>query len=159
MPDEETQIIGSAFNRMAEAVEQKWQAERAASEAQASLAQNRELAQLVEQRLDEERRAIARELHDEFDKTTPMPVRELEDGVAEVEATMHVSEVNEALDLEIPEEEDYETLGGFVLAELGHFPAKGESFRRGKAEFSVLEANDRRVLKVLVRRTEPVQAS
>lgn len=66
MPDEETQIIGSAFNRMAEAVEQKWQAERAASEAQASLAQNRELAQLVEQRLDEERRAIARELHDEF---------------------------------------------------------------------------------------------
>jgi two-component system sensor histidine kinase UhpB len=66
MPDEETQSIGSAFNRMAEAVEQKWQAEREAREAQASLAQNRELAQLVEQRLEEERRAIARELHDEF---------------------------------------------------------------------------------------------
>jgi CBS domain containing-hemolysin-like protein len=102
---------------------------------------------------------IVGELHDEFDKMTPLPVRELGGGAAEVEATMHVSEVNEALDLEIPEEEDYETLGGFVLAELGHFPAKGESFRRGKAEFSVLEANDRRVLKVLVRRTEPVEAS
>lgn len=66
MPDQETQSIGSAFNRMAEAVEQKWQAERAANEARASLAHNRELAQLVEQRLEEERRAIARELHDEF---------------------------------------------------------------------------------------------
>lgn len=66
MPDEETAVIGAAFNRMAEAVQQKWQAERAALEAQANLAESRELSHLIEQRLDEERRAIARELHDEF---------------------------------------------------------------------------------------------
>ena len=66
MPDEETAAIGAAFNRMAEAVEQKWRAEREAREAQANLAESRELSQVIEQRLDEERRAIARELHDEF---------------------------------------------------------------------------------------------
>jgi two-component system sensor histidine kinase UhpB len=66
MPDEETAAIGAAFNRMAGAVEQKWQAERAALEAQANLAESRALSQVIEQRLDEERRAIARELHDEF---------------------------------------------------------------------------------------------
>jgi len=63
---EEASTIAAAFNRMALAVEEKVQAERTAREAQARLEERRELAQVVEQRLDEERRAIARELHDEF---------------------------------------------------------------------------------------------
>ncbi len=75
------------------------------------------------------------------------------DGSVEVEAGLHVSEVNEALGLSIPEEEDFETLGGFVLAELGRFPRAGEHFRHGNAEFSVVEASDRRVLKVGVRKS------
>jgi CBS domain containing-hemolysin-like protein len=75
------------------------------------------------------------------------------DGSAEVEAGLHVSEVNEALGLSIPEEEDYETLGGFVLSEFGRFPREGEHFRHGNAEFSVVEASDRRVLKVGVRQS------
>lgn len=66
LPGQEAGTIGAAFNRMAVSVEEKWHAERRASEAQARLEERRELAQLVGQRLDEERRAIARELHDEF---------------------------------------------------------------------------------------------
>jgi two-component system sensor histidine kinase UhpB len=66
MPGREAALIGAAFNRMALAVEQKWHAEREAREAQARLEERRELSQLIEQRLDEERRSIARELHDEF---------------------------------------------------------------------------------------------
>ena len=92
------------------------------------------------------------ELPDEYDEEEPAPVRRLPGGAAEVEASLHVSEVNEALDLDLPEEADYETLGGFVLAELGHFPRTGETFRRGNNEFSVVEANDRRVLKVRVKK-------
>lgn len=80
-------------------------------------------------------------------------VRELESGLFEVQAGLHVSEVNEALDLDIPEEEDYETLGGFVLAELGRLPARGDSFRRDEVTFRVVEASDRRVLKVHVQRS------
>lgn len=58
--------IGAAFNRMALAVEGKRQAELETRDAEARLQERRELSQLVEQRLDEERRSIARELHDEF---------------------------------------------------------------------------------------------
>jgi two-component system sensor histidine kinase UhpB len=58
--------IGAAFNRMAGALEGKRHAELEARAAQARLEERNELAQLLEQRLDEERRAIARELHDEF---------------------------------------------------------------------------------------------
>ena len=95
---------------------------------------------------------IVGEFPDEWDEESPAPVRHLGQGAAEVRASHRVSEVNEELGLEIPEEEDFETLGGFVLAELGHFPKQGESFLHGEAEFTVLEASDRRVLRVGVRR-------
>jgi len=62
----EARSIGSAFNRMAQAVEDKVLAERKAIEAETRLEEGRELARLVEQRVEEERRLIAHELHDEF---------------------------------------------------------------------------------------------
>jgi two-component system, NarL family, sensor histidine kinase UhpB len=62
----ETQIIGTAFNDMALSLQTKVEAERHAREAEARLEERRELSKFVEQRIDEERRMIARELHDEF---------------------------------------------------------------------------------------------
>lgn len=92
------------------------------------------------------------EIHDEYEADGD-PVREVDSGLFEVEAGLHVSEVNEVLGLTIPEEEDYETLGGFVLAELGRLPATGESFRKDEVTYSVAEASDRRVLTVRVQRS------
>jgi two-component system, NarL family, sensor histidine kinase UhpB len=66
MAGEEARSIGSAFNRMAQAVQDKVQVERKAREAETQLEDGRELARLVEQRVEEERRLIAHELHDEF---------------------------------------------------------------------------------------------
>ncbi len=62
----ETQAIGAAFNRMAQAIEDNVTAQRKARDAEARLEERREMARLVEQRLEEERRLIAHELHDEF---------------------------------------------------------------------------------------------
>jgi two-component system, NarL family, sensor histidine kinase UhpB len=66
LPGSEAHTIGAAFNRMAQAVEDKVQAERDAREARTRLEERRELALLVEQSVEEERRLIAHELHDEF---------------------------------------------------------------------------------------------
>ncbi|MEL6712567.1 MAG: hemolysin family protein [Planctomycetota bacterium] len=76
----------------------------------------------------------------------------LECGGASVDAGLHVSEVNEELDLELPEEEDFETLAGFVLSELGRIPAEGEAFERDGVAYEILEASDRRIVRVAVRR-------
>ncbi|SEQ51595.1 two-component system, NarL family, sensor histidine kinase UhpB [Solimonas aquatica] len=65
LPGAEAAAIGSAFNRMAQAIEDNLQARAQAAEAEARLQQSREIAQLVERRLEDERRQIARELHDE----------------------------------------------------------------------------------------------
>jgi two-component system sensor histidine kinase UhpB len=62
----EARAMGLAFNRMAQAVEDNVQAERKAREAETRLEESREMARLVEQRVEEERRLISHELHDEF---------------------------------------------------------------------------------------------
>lgn len=66
LPGDEAGVIGRAFNRMAEAVEEKLAVERQAREAEARLLERREIAALTDQRVEEERRLIAHELHDEF---------------------------------------------------------------------------------------------
>jgi len=94
---------------------------------------------------------IVGDIPDEFDADEPHPIHRLPDGRIEIEAGLHVSEVNEELDLDLPEEEDFETLAGFVLARFGRFPKPGEAFEFAGRQFLVLDANDRRVLRVEVR--------
>jgi two-component system sensor histidine kinase UhpB len=65
----EAGVMGDAFNAMAAAVEDKVKAERQAREAETRLEERREFGRLIEQRIDEERRLIAHELHDEFSQS------------------------------------------------------------------------------------------
>lgn len=62
----EANAIGAAFNLMAEAVQAKVAAEQKAHEAEVRLEERREMAFLTDQRVEEERRIIAHELHDEL---------------------------------------------------------------------------------------------
>ena len=96
-------------------------------------------------------REIVGDVGDEYDRDDPEPVHFTAPGVALIEASLRIPELNEAMELELSEEEDYETLGGFVLAEFGRFPRVGESFERGGTRYEVTDATDRRVLRVEVR--------
>jgi two-component system sensor histidine kinase UhpB len=62
----EARAIGDAINRMASAVEDHVQVRLRALEAERRLTQTREFSRLVAQHTEAERRAIARELHDEL---------------------------------------------------------------------------------------------
>lgn len=66
LPGAEARLMSVAFNRMAQSVEETAAAKRAASEAQLNLQQNRELTLMIQSHIEEERRVIARELHDEL---------------------------------------------------------------------------------------------
>jgi two-component system, NarL family, sensor histidine kinase UhpB len=77
----EAHAIGAAFNRMARAVEDKVLAERKARDAEARLEERREMASLADQRVEEERRLIAHELHDEFGQSVTA-IRSLAQAIA-----------------------------------------------------------------------------
>ena len=51
--------------------------------------------------------------------------------------------------------DDYTTLAGFVLAQLGHLPATGESFRWRGFRFEIVDMDGRRIDKLLVHRQAP----
>jgi two-component system, NarL family, sensor histidine kinase UhpB len=58
--------ISTAFNSMAQSVQGSAAARQQAQEATQALAQNRELTQMIQARIEQERGTIARELHDEM---------------------------------------------------------------------------------------------
>jgi two-component system sensor histidine kinase UhpB len=64
-PGMEANAIADAFNRMAQSIQENLSARQEAIEANVRLEQSRELALMVQNRVEEERRHIARELHDE----------------------------------------------------------------------------------------------
>jgi putative hemolysin len=51
---------------------------------------------------------------------------------------------------ELPEESDYETLGGFVMFSLGRIPQASDQFEWNGLQFEVMDMDARRVDKVLV---------
>ena len=66
LPGREAGLIGDSVNRLGEAIETNVQQRIAAHDTERRLAESREWAHRVEQRLEAERREIASELHDEL---------------------------------------------------------------------------------------------
>ena len=62
----EAAAIGAAFNRMASAVKESVAAQAEAAQARSDLRDHLAISRLIESRVEEERRSIARELHDEL---------------------------------------------------------------------------------------------
>lgn len=95
---------------------------------------------------------IVGEIHDEYDsEKTEAPIRVIDENTIIAEGSTHVHDVNEVFDTDsIPEDDDYETLGGFVLDNLGHIPEKGETFAHKAFRLEVLDADERKVNRVRV---------
>lgn len=66
LPGREAATIGAAFNRMVGVLRDHIETERRAVMAERQLSDRRELSRWIDHHIEQERRAIARELHDEF---------------------------------------------------------------------------------------------
>ncbi|RMF80235.1 MAG: HlyC/CorC family transporter, partial [Planctomycetota bacterium] len=67
------------------------------------------------------------EIDDEYDRETAPVLARVDDNTLEVDARVRVDEINEELDIEIPENGSYETIGGFVFTRLGRIPTAGDA--------------------------------
>jgi magnesium and cobalt transporter len=93
---------------------------------------------------------IVGEIRDEYDVESETVTDEGE-GVFVFSGKVNVDEVRDRLDVEI-EREGFETVGGFLLSQLGRMPYVGETVGVGELSFEVLEVERRRITKVRVRR-------
>ncbi len=81
-------------------------------------------------------------------------IRKLGPGTLDVDARLHVDEVNELLGVNLPEDEGYDTVGGFMMAQFASVPRKGLELRHNGVLLRVLDSDDRRVRRVLLQRLE-----
>ena len=88
------------------------------------------------------------EITDEYD-TDRTQIEHLRDGQYLVDGSTSVSDVNEELDIDIPDKE-WDSIGGFVFGTLEHVPVIGESIDYDGWKFTVVEVSGRRIRKVRV---------
>lgn len=94
---------------------------------------------------------IVGELLDEKDEQQSQVV-ELPDGSLLLDGVLSVKDANERLDLEIPEQADYNTLAGFMLDRLGHIPVVGEELKTSGTLLSVDKLSGNRVTRIRARK-------
>ena len=71
-----------------------------------------------------------------------------------------IDEMKELLHLrELPDEDEFNTLAGYLLARLGHLPATGERIECEGWTFEVVDLDGRRIDKVLVERLPEAEDS
>ncbi|MEO8292490.1 MAG: hemolysin family protein [Actinomycetota bacterium] len=99
------------------------------------------------------------EITDEYDKEEPEIV-EIEPGIVRASGKASIDDVNDKLEVELPDEE-WDTVGGFVLDLFGRIPDDGDQKEWHGLLFTAEEVQGRRIAKVLITRlpvSEPDQA-
>ena len=92
---------------------------------------------------------IVGEIRDEADRTERQ-VERMRDGSWVVDASLTVRDLQDDYGLPISESPEYETLGGYVLAQLQDMPRGGEIIRHGGYKFTVVDMAERRISKVKI---------
>ncbi|MGM9804078.1 MAG: hemolysin family protein [Muribaculaceae bacterium] len=80
------------------------------------------------------------EIEDEHDRKRKQLVsRQVSPNVYELSGRLEIENINEQYDLNIPEEDDYQTLAGYLLFNLEELPQEGETFRIDNFVFTILK--------------------
>ncbi len=91
---------------------------------------------------------IVGEIHDEYDDEA-IAWEKVGEDTYKVDAKADVTELNEALNLAIPDEE-FESLGGYLISLAGYVPAQDEVFEEDGITLKVLESDERRIASILL---------
>jgi len=102
---------------------------------------------------------IVGEIVDEYDVEAPK-VERLPDGGLRVAGGTPIDEVNELLEIELPET-DWDTVGGLMFNLLGHVPVEGETVDFQGLEFRAERVQRRRILTVRItpKESEPAESA
>lgn len=104
---------------------------------------------------------IVGSIYDEFDPVEEKDVEEVEPGLWKASGSCGLDRLAEAVGVEFPEEEESDTLGGLVFAQLSVIPEDGARLEVDACglHIRVLDFTDRRVEWALVSKLEPAPVS
>ena len=92
---------------------------------------------------------IVGEIHDEYDKEEK-PIKKLSKKHYLIDASVNIEHLSQHLNYTFPDEEDYDTVAGFILSQIGKFPDKGDIVKFEHFEFIINDIKKRRIISVEV---------
>lgn len=95
---------------------------------------------------------IVGEIQDEFDDEEVL-IETLADGQLRVDGRVYVDDINELLELDLPDDE-FETVNGLVFTLLGHIPMQGEILELDNVIFNIEKTEGHRSAKILLKKKE-----
>ena len=93
------------------------------------------------------------DIEDEHDSNHYI-ARRTDDGEYLLSARLEIEKANEMLDLDLPENDDYMTVGGLILHEYQSFPKLNEIVKIGKLEFKIIKSTMTKIELVKLKITE-----
>lgn len=90
------------------------------------------------------------EIEDEHDSKNYV-AREISPGEYQLSGRLEIAQANELLDLDLPESDEYLTVGGLILHEFQSFPKLNEPVRFGHWEFKVIKKTTTKIELVQLR--------
>jgi len=93
---------------------------------------------------------IVGEIEDEYDEEEEMLFPQ-PDGSWIVDARMNILDLKQQLDIEIPQEGEYDTIGGYIFHCAGSIPSKGFIIHHENFQMEILRSDERKVERVRIR--------
>jgi magnesium and cobalt transporter len=89
------------------------------------------------------------DIADEHDPRVDNPLQVLDENTAVVDATLHTDDLEEDWDLPLPTGE-FDTVGGFMIEQLGRAPVLGDRVETPSATLTVQSVRGRRLKRILI---------
>lgn len=100
---------------------------------------------------------IVGDISDEYDTQDDSLWKSHKDGRTEVDARFHLDDLNDEFGYNFPEDEEFDTIGGFVLSCFGRIPEKGDEHFWKQLKLTVVDADERQLIRVAIESTSPGQ--
>ncbi|WP_435319812.1 hemolysin family protein [Haloarchaeobius sp. TZWSO28] len=83
------------------------------------------------------------------------PIEALDEDTYIVKGEVNIEVVNEAMEIELPEGEEFETIAGFIFNRAGRLVEEGEEIEYGDIRITVEAVENTRIMKARLTRVEP----
>ncbi|OQY09418.1 MAG: hypothetical protein B6I28_03120 [Fusobacteriia bacterium 4572_132] len=92
---------------------------------------------------------IVGEIEDEFDNEEEKIIKK-DENKYKIDPFLDIDEINKEIEINIPESEEYDTLGGFIYFKLGRVPEVKDEIKEGNIKITIKKIEKNRILEVEV---------
>lgn len=91
---------------------------------------------------------IIGEISDEYDGKEEKYIDKKGDNVYIILGVLNVGDLNKELNISVPEDDDYDSVAGYVVNKFGKIPVKGDVYENERYKFTIIDIVKRRVIKL-----------